>query len=723
MAAITQTNKTMLVESINPEQLNLLTLVGDVKGADSLTDDKIREILGYLEVSSFDEFVQKFMPVVYCFFNANNQRVMYTLERPESVPDHMLTKIYLNSQLDFLKMLFSLVETKRSQGLMNVDFKFEKLLELISPAKVMEDIKQVRADLRYTYGEYIKIEDGDPKKLDFGDKLNVLLEEASDNYSNVLAMLPLAIEDIKTRLVLGAGDSEENNAPLALGMLTMQETGELKVLEAPKVETTALATIDDNLNEGLIATLGDDYDAICDNHSDYVKDLTIRTFCPLPSTIVKEVNVGLEVANYNSYLEFYKNAKEDFIKIVKPLAEKLLGVKMFFDQYPAKLKGEMAPKLLVTNCTPEMLAKSNNIPRLIAFLNSINGKNDYRYTVWYAIVTSISMDARERPTLKRERFKGNEMVENTNVTSMESVVRLMDVFKDFRIQCFFSFEGTEFTTFNQLAIEGVDQYLNRCAPLADKTFSEFAIPCFPNFTIVPKDKSGVILDKRMVMTDEGTAQLSKEKEDIMRLWIEGVYIGAAYVAAGLVAAYQCPVYLKSVFKRKVNPNLPGVRFDIEKGDNSLKVKTTMAREITGFTNNIKDLINRRNFGFIFSSENATYEGEAISSIMVYKARCLKSNDGVYEPIYKTQAETYIQRLLRHDTGDFKSDAIRNFFSNKPDSQKSLWNDQKEFINAILQAGDDISYTIDEASGICTLDEVWSGDSKNLEIEIKRHTVA
>ena len=35
----------------------------------------------------------------------------------------------------------------------------------------------------------------------------------------------------------------------------------------------------------------------------------------------------------SSYLQFYKDSKDAFIKVVKPLVEKLLGVKMFFDQY------------------------------------------------------------------------------------------------------------------------------------------------------------------------------------------------------------------------------------------------------------------------------------------------------------------------------------------------------------------------------------------------------
>ena len=34
----------------------------------------------------------------------------------------------------------------------------------------------------------------------------------------------------------------------------------------------------------------------------------------------------------------------------------------------------------------------------------------------------------------------------------------------------------------------------------------------------------------------------------------------------------------------------------------------MPKEITGFTNSIKDQINRKNFGWIFASENAALTG-------------------------------------------------------------------------------------------------------------------
>ena len=112
---IKQTNRTMLMEVINPEKLDFLTLVGDVRGMESLSDDKIKEINDHLLVRSFDEFLEKFAPAVYCYYNANSQQVVYQLKKPEQVPEEMLTEIHLNRQNEFMGMLMSMIETKRSE--------------------------------------------------------------------------------------------------------------------------------------------------------------------------------------------------------------------------------------------------------------------------------------------------------------------------------------------------------------------------------------------------------------------------------------------------------------------------------------------------------------------------------------------------------------------------------------------------------------------------------
>ena len=500
----------------------------------------------------------------------------------------------------------------------------------------------------------------------------------------------------------------------------MGEGGELKVLEAPKVESTALAAVDDQANTGLIEALKEDYEALNEESNDYVGALVARTFCPLTSTMESAVDKEKEVANYNSYLEFYRESKDAFIKTVKPLMEKLLGIWCYFEQYPQKIKG-MKPSMLITNVSNDLLARSGNISRLITYLNTTNAKNDFANTVWYGVVPNVSLDQYSKMKLTRERFKGNSKTEKSGVNSMESLVRLLDIFKDYGVQCFFSYEADDSTTFSALATEGIEKYEDRCAPLMGKPFSEYAIPCLPNFTIIPKDKSGVVLDSRMVISQDGErVELSKEKEDVMKLWIDGVYVGAAYVAAGIAAAYQCPEYLKDKFgKTQVDPELPGVRFDIEAGNHSLVVYTTMAKEITGFTNSIKSDINRKNFGFVFSSENASFQGNDITNIMVYKARNLMSDGYMFEPVYKTQVTNYIERVMRHGTGDFKDDSIVQFFSNNPRSQKSQWLSRREYLNGILGKGDDIEYLIDEENGYCTLNITFNGNVKNLEVEINR----
>ncbi|MBO5987742.1 MAG: transcriptional regulator [Lachnospiraceae bacterium] len=721
MDVITQTNRTMLFEEINPEKLNILTLIGDTKDLESLDDAKIKEIHENLLVRNFDEFLEKFEPVVYSFFNAATQNVSYTLEKPENIPEEYISEIPLNKQNDFLNMLFTLMDSKRAQGIINVDFKFEKILDMISPKKIMRDIKQVRKEIHYLYGEYEKLDDEDPKKLDIGDKLNYKFEEASQNYNNVMAMLPLAIEDIKTRLLLTQNSSKKTEGQLQLGMLSMGENGELKVLEIPQKEKNELLAISaTDTNTGLAVAFKEDYEAVNEDPSEYVKSLVVRTFCPMTAVVDSDVDVEQEVTNYNTYLEFYKNAKDDFIKTVKPLVEKLLGVKVFFEQYNTKERG-MMPTLLVCNTSLDMLVNSANIDRIKTYFNTVNNKNDYANTVWLGIVPNVELEQSKTKKVARQRFRGNVVVEKTDGNSMESLTTLMEVAKDYKIQMFFSFETGEQTTFNAVATSGVEKFVEKSRPLVKKDFSEYVSCCLPNFTIVPKEKSEVVLDNRMLLNEQGGVELSKAREDVMKLWIEGVYVGAAYAAAGIVAACQCPDYLRERFSN-VSNKYPGVRYDIEAGENALHTVTTMGKEITGFTNTIKNVINSKGFGFVFASESSQVQGKEIKNITVYKARTMAMVDDVYDSLYKTMVSTYVERMLRFLSNDFKQENVTKFFSNNPRSQKSLWEADKAFVNAIIQDGDELGCEIDDTTNECNIKLGFNGDVKNLKVSVTKSTV-
>ncbi|MEY8356576.1 transcriptional regulator [Lachnospiraceae bacterium 54-53] len=717
METITQTNRTILFSEINPEKLNLLTLIGDVRGKTSLDDDKIKEINEVLLVESFEEFLEKFSPVVYSWCDAKTGSIQYSLIKPENIPDNCITEIPLNEMNDLLGMLITLQDAKGAMGVANADFKFSNVLDMISPKKIMEDIRQVRREIQYTYGKYMELDEEDPKRLDMGDKLNYQFEQASHNYNNVLAMLPLAIEDIKTRLLLGSGETAQSGQEFKAGLLSMGDDGELKILEMRQEEGTRLAIVDDHINTSLIQTFRDDYDALNENPSDYVRELVVRTFCPLTSTVESTVDREVEVNNYNTYLEFYKKSKDDFVKAVKPLIEKILGVKAFFGQYQVKEKG-MQPRLLITNTPLEMMVKSSNLPRLLTYLNTTNDKNEFEHTLWFGIVPDVEFNQSGGGKLQRMRFAGNQKVKKPGTNSMESLATLMNAINPYKITTFFSFSTGEESTFSYVATEGIGIFKDKCAPLMKRDYSEFVVPCIPNVTIIPKDKSGLILDKRMVIDDDGRVALSEEKEDIMKMWIEGVYVGAAYGAAGIAAAWQCPEYLKQRF-RNTTMEYPGVRYDIEADDNALLVTTSMTKEISGFTNAIKNSINNTGFGFVFTSDNAQHKGREIKNIMVYKARNLLSNGTEYEPIYKTLVVTYIERMLRFYSGDFKQDKILKFFSNNPNSQKSKWDANRQYVNSLLQDGDELDFSIDEKNGICNVQLTFSNTTRNLKVELTR----
>ncbi len=717
METITQTNRTLLFAEINPERNNLLTLIGDVRGKSSLDDDKMKEINEELVVSSFEEFLEKYAPVVYSWCDAAAGDIQYSLVRPENIPDNCITEIPLNESNDLVNMLITLLDAKGAQGVANVDFTFSNIMDMISPKKIMEDIRQVRREIQYTYEKYAQMDDEDPKKLDLGDKLNDQFEQASQNYNNVLAMLPLAIEDAKTRLLLGDVETKQRGRYFKAGLLSMGEDGELKILEMKQEENTQLAIVDDKVNTGLIEAFREDYDALNDTPSDYVRDLVVRTFCPLSSTMESVVDREAEVRNYNQYLEFYKKSKDDFVKAVKPLIEKLLGVKIFFDQYQVKEKG-MQPQLLISNISLEMMVKASNLPRLLTYLNTTNDKNEFENTIWFAIVPDVELNQSGGGKLQRIRFAGNQRQEKPGANSIENLSILMNAIQPYRITTFFSFRTGEETTFNYIATEGVGIFKEKCAPLMKKEYSEFVVPCIPNATIIPKDKSGLILDKRMVMDEHGNVALSNEKEDVMKMWLEGIYVGAAYEAAGIVAAWQCPEYLKERFNN-TSSEYPGVRFDVEADDNALLAATSMTKEISGFTNAIKNAINHTGFGFVFSSDNAQYKGKEIKNITVYKARNLLSNGTEFEPIYKTLVVTYIERMLRFYSSDFKQDKILKFFSSNPSSQKSRWDADRQHINSILQDGDELDYSIDEKYGICNVQVTFANTTRNLKVQLTR----
>jgi hypothetical protein len=720
MAVIPQTSRTLVLGEINPQMPDLITEIGETRNIDSLDDTTMARINEKLLIRSYSEFDEKMKPALYGFFDATGNSIEYVLKKPESLPDHLITEIPLTANNDVIKTLITTVDAKGSQGVKNIDFGFETMLEFISPKKVLDDIRQIRKELQMNYKEYLALPEGDPKREEYGAKLNSLFQSARENYDNTMALLPLAIEDCEERLLLGANEDGLSGQKFAAGIAKFEEDGTLKILEAPQADETSLALMDGEASLGLATLLEEDYEASStDETSEYVKSLVVRTFSPLSAQISTAADLKKEVSNHNAYLKLYTDAKAKFIKVAKPLIEQILGVREFFEQYTVKSKAGMRPSLLIANVAPDMLAKSNNLARLRVYLNTVNNKNEYTDAVWFAVFANLGLEKTDSAKIGRKVFDVKDEGARRDINSMEVLGQLGSLLSKYQVKTFFSFETGEKTTFDTVAREGVGTFMERCEPLINKEFSAYAVPCLPNITVIPKNRSGVITGK-LLESDGDSVAVSEAQEDIMRFWIEGVYIPAAYIAAGMAAAWQCPEYLREHFRRNVASGLPGVRYDIEQGNNALVTTTTLAREITGFTATVKADINHQNFGFIFASEKVNdKKGRAVSHLTVYKARSLAVEGQAFEPIYRTQMTTYFQRVLRQDTGDNKADNINYFFSNNPESQMSIWNTQKEYVNAVIQPGDEVTCEMEPNGRNCDIKFSFGGDTRNMQITLHR----
>lgn len=709
MNEISQTNRTILFEEINPNKNDILTLIGDVENYESLSDEKIEEINNELLVSSFEEFLEKFEPTIYSYFDVNTKSMKYTLEKLDNVPDEAINKIILNENNSFLNMLLTLIDTRKSNKVKNINFNFEDILDLLSPKKVIENIKMTRKEINYLYSKYTSYDNLDPARLEIGDKLNIKFESASKIYNNVLSLLPLAIEDISTRIMLEEQNKSKNLINKIIpGILSIGNEGNLEILQiSSNSELIKIEQTNKNSNE-LSNMFIEDYKENNKNANEYVASLISRTFVPVSKNVV-DIDITKEVENYNNYLDLYKNSQEQFIIIAKKLVKKILGVKLFFQQYDTK-NYKMKPKLLITNVNSNYLANPISKKALEIYFNTVNNKNDFNNTIWFAILPNVDINIKQNTKVKK-RFQGTEKQE-LDKNEFNTLIYLSDILYKYKIQLFFNFIANDDTNFKKVSTNGIDEYIEITKELENKPYSEYLIPTIPNFTIIPKEKSKVFVGNKIEIIDENI----KRSEEV-KFYISGLYIDASYISAGIVSAYQCPEFLKERFSN-VLADTPGVRVNIEAFDNSYEIMTTMPKEISGYTNNVKNRINEASYGFIFSSDSAVYKNKIIDNILVYKARSLyKNSQHNYEPIYKTLTCTYIERVLRYTTSDFKEDRINYFFSSSPDSTKTKWLKNSEYINSILTKKDDMTHVIDNKLNTCSLNLSFVGDVKHLELSI------
>ena len=772
MEIIEQTNRTILFDVVNPEVFNMFNIMSDVdENSRSLTDEKVAEINDALLVKNFDDFLKKFQPTIYSYFD-QERGMVYELTKPAGIPDPLVKKIVIDRSNMFLKMFISIMDSKKATGATNASFNYEKVTEMLAPHRTLKEIKKLKKDISYRENKNAEFESDSPAKQDAVLKLKSKLDRTKKYYNETDSQLTLMLGMIKENLDTAVRASKKGITEFKPALPVLNKDAEIVALEmtdrpaalledkggkksgrkggkegtgeqtalaavakgelaassgAPKKEKISyrdlsISVIEEQYDETmreLYASVGQEYkeEAAASSLS---KELVVAAFTDkMPDTLMA-MDIDNKVEMYNKYSAIHAGWQKAFIRTAKLLIEKILNVKAFFDQYQPK-SPMMRPSLLIVNASMDEILDEKNLENLKKYLETVNNKSDFTNTVWFGIVPNLEYsDEREmeldEDVMRQFGYTGDI---DTGVTLVPTPVSdlqiLLDAIREYRIQVFFSFEASEDTTFLKLSTHGMDQYMEDTQILENEDYSRYAIPCLPNFTVIPSNKSRVVLGSKAVRNEDGTLEFSKDRDDFMKFWIYGVYISAAYVAAGIVAAYQCPNFLATKFPGKVRKEYPGVRFDIEAEDNALVVTTTMPKEIAGYTAETKSRINEFKYGFVFSSDKNQLDGRSINLITVYKSRSMnESKSGGFESIFRETTRTYLYRMIGAMTGDYKKDRIDRIFESG--GKVKEWQLSPNYANSILREGDGIE------KGECNdttyyIEISFKGVSENMELQI------
>lgn len=683
-----QTNRTILFEEINPEKENLYTLVGDVRNKCSLTDDEIVSINQKLLVTSFEEFLKKFEPKIYGMVDM--QQMKFAFAKEDMWRDTNTFCINIEKGNPFFSAIFQMLDTNNYVKKINVSIT-NQLISVLMDEKVQKLkrlIKEVKEE--FLFGER--------------DKVAFLLNQIADNYDMGFLFLQVLMEQLPKQI--------ENMSDKVLNPLVV------KSFNGNRIEVLRMSTNFKDFEFVIDASRREEYAEIIEHFFEIrraqgreVHNIEALQLCLMQGAYGEE-NIGYLISRYNFYQDFYSKVIQVFWSEIRQLLQNVLGIYTFFQQYTVEeVQRKMCPSILVANCSVEAIQLVGNRERLIVYLDTVNSKNYSSDTIWYAILPGIAYKKDDIQDNVRVRFKsaGSEKREfiYKEISHDEEDIRvLVDILADYQVINFLSILGKRSTTFGQLLRDGIDNYNDTFNAFTSIEGKEYIVPCIPNFTIIPREFMELHLGKTYQYDDfsnEGVMVIGSKK-----LWLEGLYVEASYVAAGLAAAWQCPNYLNKYHKNKVTMELPGVSYRIMDGNNRYMTKTTMLREILYCSDELRDSIEKRSMGVVFLPEG--------NGVIMATDRCMTFQNESNDCISTVQTLVYIERVIRYETNDFKNTLIRSFFQNRPDSIKSKWFERKKNINAMIKENEDLTFQLNEIENICTF------EVKFREIEKKRKVI-
>lgn len=739
---VKQTHKAILFESFNgwqTDSFNLATLLdGDYKDI-----GEKNAMISRLKVHSFKEFIEKFTPRIY----ENVQQVGDTWTFSYSFDDGKGSGIPIKlTEHNYYQMLSAMYGVKKDSGQSNRDFDDSKLKEILTPKAVEKEVQRIRKKatlLNIQYAEAVnkkenanfyakqmqalgkevaqKVQGSSLSKLGLRiASINNQLEYLEDKKKSLKA-LPAGLQD--EQIKRGVLDFDEEGKPiiqeLASGILSgesFSSTPRLTAGESMKKLKAAVGNAIDNNSKNLPVKSFTKNMVL----STYLPDYTEESFALTPTGIVDKCQ-KLEVQR-EGLEKIYSQAQSEFIKILKQVVNRMLGVKVFFDHATTAggIEGELpnGQGLLVTNCPVSDLLDDRIKDKFEKFIIDRGVTQIGSRKLWFGILPHVVVgeinpdEQAEEDEIDPYDFSidlnsddEDKTKQAAAVTTLSEAKQLLAIMQKARILTVFNPAVADDAPFTfggitDTAIKDVKRKLENLG-----INYEHAIFSYPNFTIV---RDAIIpLDKR---------------DNAEKINVGSIYIDAAYVAAALLVASQQPEYLiKHGFGGRIDAENVCVRLNLEEDEFVANLATHFNLELSNsWQQEIIDVISDDRFGFVFSGDPKSVSVGSdtvdLENSYIFSARTMYKKDNVYQPIYKTLTNDFILSYLK----TYGAKTTKSTFNKFLREDVNAWNEftkraeAKGIINVILRKNESITKSTSNANGL----NVQLGDGDTfIEVDI------
>ncbi len=362
------------------------------------------------------------------------------------------------------------------------------------------------------------------------------------------------------------------------------------------------------------------------------------------------------------FLGVYSNAIGDFLKVVTPLFETIMGVYLLFNEFPSdvRLAEGMKPELVIANADlPDLfLTRPEELKRYFDIVCA-QATNQFRDAISFVIVPNVVEFRKSRPAKKKKQesimlydpiLASIEAAQEAGlqdqdgygrVTYKDEMLELMDWGAQYGFQILFSPEervraGRAQRDFFQNLSDAyaIDQ-------VVEQESADCCVLCVPDFMIMPPD--GKLVTGK---TADGSVEIGVDVPELT--------VRSCFVAAGRLMANDVPDYVRRKLQHarkevtSMRADLPGVGIDL--ATNPYLGETDLPTD--HFLNDgvLSNLLNPDMPFLVFTHVSGRSPFLSVPRTM----RRLNLADGTtsYRHLHLFRQQVYLNRLLRaaHELG-------------------------------------------------------------------------